>query len=93
MRVERKAMNRFIRMLRFCLARLDSWLDAKTGIGRTVHERVLIQAAMTAGGKLRVDTEYGELAKEPMIIAMIGGGMVEVGIVSSDGKTVTEWKP
>lgn len=60
---------------------------------RSLHERVLIQAAMTAGGKLRVDTGYGELAKEQMIVAMIGGGMVEVGIISQDGETVTEWKP
>jgi len=60
---------------------------------RSLYERVLIQAAMTAGGELRVDTGYGELSKEPMIIAMIGGGMVEVGVASQDGETVTKWKP
>lgn len=42
---------------------------------------------------MRIDTCYGELAKEPRLVAMIGGGMVEIGIVSQDGETVTEWKP
>lgn len=86
-------MDRIIRILRFYIARLDFWLDAKTERERSLHERVLIQAAMTAGGKLRVDTGYGKLAKEPRMVAVMGSGMVEVGIISPDGKTLTEWKP
>lgn len=93
MRVGEKKMNRLIMILRFYIARIDFWLDAKTGIERTVYERVLIQAAMTAGGRLRVDTGYGNLAKDRNIVAIIGCGAVEVGIQSPDGKTVTEWKP
>ena len=84
--------NRLIRLLRFYLARFDFWLDTKTEKERSLHERVLIQAAMTAGGKIPVDVHLGKQAQDRRIVAIFGNGMIEVGIVSADGKTITAWK-
>ena len=84
--------NRLIRLLRFYLARFDFWLDTKTEKERSLHERVLIQAAMTAGGKIPVDVQLYEQSRDRKMVAIFGNGMVEVGIVSADGKTIKGWK-